>query len=208
VQLRLASVARRSGDTAAVERDLRAAVAVGSHSPAPYHALERFLIESERWQEAYAHCQLLLQRWPRETDTIVNAGILAAKLNDPAAAERWWRRALDADDSLRDVHLYLAELLDGNARPAEALPHYQRYLEMLTHAAKSDPSAASQLSPERTALVVIKFGDALARTNQPQLAASQYDLAATIAGRTGLAKIETLARERRASSAVTPPPGR
>ncbi len=116
VQLRLASAARLSGDEAAVERDLRRAVAVGSHSPAPYHALERFLIESGRWQDAYAHCQLLLERWPREVDTIVNAGVLAQKLNDPAAAERWWRRALDADDSLRHVHLYLAELLDGRSR--------------------------------------------------------------------------------------------
>lgn len=198
VHLRLASAARLSGDEAAVERDLRKAVAIGSHSPAPYHALERFLIESGRWQDAYAHCQLLLERWPRDVDTLVNTGVLALKLNDPAAAERWWRRALDADDSQRQVHLYLAELLDDGTRTAEALPHYQRYLELVARAATADPSAASRPSPERTAVVVIKFGDALARTNQPELAASQYDLAATIARRTGLAEIEALARQRRA----------
>jgi tetratricopeptide (TPR) repeat protein len=197
VQLRLASAARLSGDRTAVERDLRRAVAVDSHSPAPYHALERFLIESGRWQDAYAHSQLLLERWPREVDSLVNAGVLAQKLNDAAAAERWWRRALDVDDSLRDVHLYLAELLDGRARVAESLPYYQRYLELVARAANEAPSPASRPSPERTALVVIKFGDALARTNQPELAASQYDLAASIAHQTGLAEIESLARARR-----------
>jgi tetratricopeptide (TPR) repeat protein len=200
VQLRLASAARLSGDRVALERDLRRAVAVDSYSPAPYHALERFLIESERWQDAYAHCQLLLERWPREVDTLVNAGVLAQKLNDSASAERWWRRALDVDDSLRDVHLYLAELLDERARFAESVPHYQRYLELVVRAANGDPSAAARVSPERTALVVIKFGDALARTNQPELAASQYDLAASIARQTGLAEIEATARERRTSA--------
>lgn len=200
VHLRLASAARLSGDEAAVERDLRRAVAVGSHSPAPYHALERFLIESGRWQDAYAHCQLLLDRWPNEVDTIVNAGVLAQKLNDAAAAERWWRRALDNDDTLGHVHLYLAELLDGVARTAEALPHYQRYLELVARAAAvEDSSPESRPSPQRTALVVIKFGDALARTNQPELAASQYDLAERIARQTRLTELEAVARERRTS---------
>jgi tetratricopeptide (TPR) repeat protein len=199
VQLRLASAARLSGNEAEVERDLRRAIAIDSHSPAPYHALERFLIESGRWQDAYAHCQLLLDRWPREVDTIVNTGVLAQKLNDPAAAERWWRRALDVDGSQRQVHLYLAELLDGNKRTAEALPHYQRYLELMARAASEDPSLASRQSAERTAIIVIKFGDALARTNQPDLAASQYGLAERIARQTGLAEIASLAHERRAS---------
>ena len=197
VHLRLASAARLSGDEAEMERDLRRAIAIDSHSPASYHALERFLIESGRWQDAYAHCQLLLERWPREVDTIVNAGVLAQKLNDPAAAERWWRRALDVDDSQRHVHLYLAELLDGGARTAESLPHYQRYLELVARAANDDPSSASRQSAERTAVVVIKFGDALTRANQAELAASQYELAERIARQAGLAEIESLARERR-----------
>jgi tetratricopeptide (TPR) repeat protein len=199
VHLRLASAARLSGDEAAVERDLRQAIAVDSHSPTPYHALEQFLIESGRWQDAYTHCQLLLERWPREVDTIVNAGVLAQKLNDPAAAERWWKRALEVDDSQRQVHLYLAELLDGNARTAESLPHYQRYLELVVRAADDDPSLASSQSAQRTAIVVIKFGDALTRANRPEDAASQYDLAERIARQAGLADIESLARERRVS---------
>lgn len=207
VQLRLASAARMSGDEAAVERELRAAVAIGSHTPAPYHALERFLIESGRWQDAYAHCQLLLERWPREVDTMVNAGVLAHKLNDLAGAERWWRRALDTDDSLGHVHLYLAELLDGNARTAEALPHYQRHLELVARAAAAEgASPESRPSPERTALVVIKFGDALARANQPQQAASQYALAERIARQTGLGELEALARARRAPPTPADPP--
>ena len=101
------------------------------------------------------------------------------------------------------MHLYLAELLDGaSARTAEALPHYQRYLELRGARRERRPIAPRRASlAERTALVVIKFGDALARTNQPQLAASQYELAERIARQTGLAEIESLARERRTARA-------
>jgi tetratricopeptide (TPR) repeat protein len=204
VHLRLASAARLSGDEAAMERELRRAVAVDSHSPAPYHALERFFIESGRWQEAYDHGQLLIARWPREVDTLVNLGVLAQKLNDPSASERWWRRALDVDESQRQVHLYLAELLDGSGRTGESLPHYQRYLELVARATQDDPSSASRASAQRTALVVIKFGDALTRANQPELAASQYDLAERIARQTGLADIASLAREHRMSPSPSP----
>jgi hypothetical protein len=82
-------------------------------------------------------------------------------------------------------------LLDEKA----TVPFIARYRKEAT----GGPSAAARLSPERTALVVIKFGDALARTDQPDLAASQYDLAATIARQTGFADVEAMARERRAS---------
>ena len=198
VHLRLASAARLSGDEAAVERDLRRAVAVDSHSPAPYHALERFLIESGRWQDAYAHCQLLLERWPREVDTH------RQRRRARAAVERSGSRRTMVAARARGRRL-AASRAPVSRRTARRRRAYRRVAAALsalsrTGGARRERRSITRVAPvsaKRTALVVIKFGDALARTNQPELAASQYELAERIARQTGLAEIESLARERR-----------
>jgi hypothetical protein len=89
------------------------------------------------------------------------------------------------------VHLYLAELLDQSAQTSEALVHYRRYLDLVVRQPRETRPEARQV-----ALVVMKFADALARTGERRLAASQYDLAARIAHQTGLAEIEAQARQR------------
>lgn len=195
VHLRLASLARQSGDASGVEEALRAAIAANPHSLAAAHALERFLIESARWTEAYAQCRAILDRWPHELETLQNAGALARRLGDAAGEEAWWRRALARDPSLAPVHLHLAELLDQSGRAADALPHYQRHLELVV-----EQRERTLAPPRQVALVVLKFGDALARTGRRDLAAAQYDLAARIARQAGLADVEALARDRAATS--------
>jgi tetratricopeptide (TPR) repeat protein len=194
VQMKRASVARRSGDQASAERALRQAMAANPHDPAAWRSLERLLIESDRLPEAYAHSRALLARWPRDVDTLVNAGVLAYRLGEVSAAEDWWRRALEQDASLLQVHLYLAELLDEASRTAEAVPHYQRYLEIVARA----PRERQVTAPRQVALVVVKFADALSRTGQRDVAATQYDLALRIARQTGLQDVEALVAERRA----------
>jgi Flp pilus assembly protein TadD len=153
--------------------------------------LARFLIESGRYEDAYARCQLILAQRPNDVDTLVNAGVLAYRLNDPKAAETWWTRAVTQDATLREVHLYLAELIDAAGRTRDALPHYERYLELLTQ--QSSPT--SPPDARKTALVLVKFADALSTTGKTQAAASQYDLAIRIAQQSGQSDVETLARQ-------------
>lgn len=192
--MRLAKAAERTGDTGAAERALRRAIDSNPQNPAPAHALERLLIESERFAEAYAHCRAMLERWPADVETIVNAGVLAHRLGDPTAAEQWWRRALEQDPTLLRVQLYLAELLDQRGRTADALPHYRRYLELVVqHGIEIKPA------PREVVPVVVKFADALARQGQRDLAITQYDLAVRMARQTGLTDVEALAREGRAA---------
>ena len=45
--------------------------------------------------------------------------------------------------------------------------------------------------------IVVKFGNALARDGQVDIARAQYDLAIRMAGQTGLADLGALAAERR-----------
>jgi tetratricopeptide (TPR) repeat protein len=194
--MRLAKAAERTGDTGAAERALRRAIDSNPQNPAPAHALERLLIESEQFAEAYVHCRAMLERWPADVDTLVNTGVLARRLGDPAAAEQWWSRALEQDPTLLRVHLYLAELLDQRRRTADALPHYRSYLELVVqHATETKPA------PREVVPVVVKFADALARQGQRDLAMTQYDLAARMAHQTGLTDVEELAREGRAALA-------
>jgi Tfp pilus assembly protein PilF len=152
-------------------------------------ALIKLLIESNRLADAYREDVALLELSPANVDALVNAGVLAQRLGNADDAARWWTRALAQDDSRGDVHLYLAELLDARGRSADALPHYQRHLELVA-------TRAVQADSRQTALVLIKFADALGRSGRPGDASAQYRLAARIARASGLNDIETMAIER------------
>jgi tetratricopeptide (TPR) repeat protein len=201
VHIKLARAAIQTGDRPSAERALRAALRSNPHDIGPNRSLQRFLIETGRHQEAYAHSREMLRRWPGDVDTLINAGVLGYQLGDRSAAERWWTLALAHDASLRDVELYLAELIDDANRAGEAVPHYRRYLELVASA----PPASPRPKPRQVALVVLKFGDALGRAGQPESAASQYDLAARIARQHGLGDIETQARARALAPAAGDP---
>ena len=193
--LRLAQAARRSGDTTEAEAALRQAVAASPQNPVPARALVRQLVEWQRFGDAYRACQSLLARWPDDVDMLVNAGVLAYRLGDPDASIRWWNHALAADDSQFRVHLYLAELLNARGRTADAVPHYEAYLEQVTRATADQRPAPGEVVP-----AVIKFADALAANGRASDAAAQYDVAARMAHQTGLADLERVARERLAPS--------
>jgi hypothetical protein len=169
---------------------LETARALNPHDSRVHVKLVKLLIESNRLPEAYRANTALLEVWPTDVDALVNAGVLARRLGDVDAAAAWWRRALVQADGRADVHLYLAELLDAAGRTAEALPHYQRHLELVTESRPANPD------PRQTALVLIKFADALGRTGRPDVASGQYQLAARIARASGLSDIEALAVER------------
>ena len=159
--LRLAQAESAAGDPAAAAAALRRAVDVNPQNPLLAQALVRRLIEANQFDEAYRQCQALLARWPDDVNALVNAGVLADRLGDAAAAERWWTQAVARDPSQRRVHLYLAERLDARGATRDALAHYRRYLELAARAAVDD-----RPDPREVVAIVVKFGDALARDGQ------------------------------------------
>ncbi|MFI5078464.1 MAG: tetratricopeptide repeat protein, partial [Vicinamibacteria bacterium] len=190
--LRLAQVESAAGDPAAAAAALRRAVDVNPQSPFLAQALVRRLIDANQFDEAYRQCQAMLARWPDDVNALVNAGVLADRLGDAAAAERWWTQAVAHDPAQRRVHLYLAEGLDARGATSDALAHYRRYLELTARAAVDD-----RPDPREVVAIVVKFGNALARDGQSDTARGQYDLAIRMAGQTGLADLGALAAERR-----------
>jgi tetratricopeptide (TPR) repeat protein len=189
---RLAQAESAAGEANKAVDALHRAVAANPQNPSLAQALVRRLIEADRLGEAYAASQALLARWPGDVDALVNAGVLAWRLGDEAAAERWWRRALEQDPSQLRVQLYLAERLDARGATAEALPHYRRYLELVTQA-----PASQRPVPLEIVSAVLKYGDALARDGQRDAARTQYDLAMRMAAQTGLVDVGQLATDRR-----------
>jgi hypothetical protein len=192
VNFLLATTGLRSGDAALAEHELRTAVAAPAAPRTAFAALERLLVEQRRFSEAYDLVRTSLTRWPDDVDALVNAGVLALRLDRRVDAEQCWRRALQRDDRLRHVHLYLAELLDSGNRSSEAVSHYQRHLELLL---AENPDVVRS-SPREVALVAVKFGDALGRTGRHEQAGSQYALASLIASRAGLSDVTELLRAR------------
>jgi tetratricopeptide (TPR) repeat protein len=190
--LRLAQAESKAGDPAAAAAALRRAVDVNPQNPLLAQALVRRLIEANQFDEAYRQCQAMLARWPDDVNALVNAGVLADRLGDAAAAERWWTQAVARDPSQRRVHLYLAERLDARGATRDALSHYRRYLELAARAAVDD-----RPNPREVVAIVVKFGNALARDGQVDTARGQYDLAIRMAGQTGLADLGALAADRR-----------
>ena len=193
--LRLAQAASHAGDVRETETALRQAVAASPQNPVPARALVRQLVEWQRFGDAYKACQSLLAQWPGDADMLVNAGVLAYRLGDQEAAIRWWNQALAVNGSQFRVHLYLAELLNARGRSADALPHYQAYLEQVTTTSLDARPAPGEIVP-----AVIKFADALAANGRTAAAATQYDVAARMARQTGLVDLERIARQR-----LTPP---
>jgi tetratricopeptide (TPR) repeat protein len=156
--------------------------------PAPRNALLQYLTSSKRYDEAYAVTQVAMQRTPRDTQLLVNHGILALQLGHSEEALASWQKAVASDPSLADAHLYLAAELDREGKPADAAPHYGAFLEIVAHhGAEMRPPAPKLIG------VALKLADCQVRAGQPEQGARSYELARRIAAQTGEGKLESLA---------------
>jgi hypothetical protein len=153
--------------------------------------LLRTLAERGDDEALRAHFEATIARNPGDVDAHVNAGVLARRHGRLVDAARHWTDALALAPGLTHVQLYLAELLDELDRAADAAKHYRAYLEQVVEQGrKTSPDPATVIP------VVMKFGDALSRSGQADAARSQFELAAAMAKRTGLADLEQAARGR------------
>jgi Tfp pilus assembly protein PilF len=192
--VRLAQAETTAGRTDGAIEALRRAIAANPDNPSAARALILRLIESDRLLDAHGEALAFLQRFPDDVDMLVNAGVLEYRLGNAEGAERWWRRAAARDPSQPRIHLYLAERLDARGETHEALGYYRRYLELIVQA---PAQAADRPAPGEVVAVVVKYGDALAKDGQRDLARTQYELAMKMATQTGLTDLGTLAEAQR-----------
>ena len=188
LEMRLAKKELDAGKPNAAVAAWKQAIEANPDDPAPRNALLEYLTTAKKFTDAYNLTRVALERSPRDTQLLVNHGILALQLGQANEALRSWQRAIANDPRQVDARLYLAAELDREGEPADAAPHYERALEIVAHqGAKNHPPAAKLIG------VALRLADCQARANQPDRALRSYELARRIAAQTGEGKLESFA---------------
>ena len=188
LEMRLARKELDAGKPDAAVAAWRRAMQANPVDPAPRNALLQYLTSEKRFGEAYDLTRAAMERTPRDSQLLVNNGILALQLGHTDEALKSWQRAVASDPSQPDAHLYIAAELDREGKPAEAAPHYGAFLEIVAHHTADARPPASKLIG-----VALKLADCQARARHPDQALRSYDLARKIAAQTGEGKLESFA---------------
>jgi tetratricopeptide (TPR) repeat protein len=146
------------------------------------------MIEAGRYDDAYVHYAKMLELFPRDTDALVNYGLLAARLGHPDVAIDAWGRAADTAPDQPNPHLYLAEAYDRRQEPASAARHWEAYLKLAT----AHPGDSATSLPQRIS-GAIQLGDDDVRIQRNNAARAAYQSAIDLAQRAGDAKLGSLA---------------
>jgi tetratricopeptide (TPR) repeat protein len=168
---------------------LTRAAALNPHNATLQHACARAMIASGRYADAYELYKRMLVIFPRDSDALINYGVLAARLGHPDEAIDAWQKAAEVDPNLGTAHLYLAEAADQNGEFASAAREWHSYLDLAALNANSDPESA----PQQRIPAAIHLADDEAHLNQTKAALADYSSAVSLAEAAGNAKLQSIA---------------
>jgi len=188
LQTRLGRRELETGDPQAAEAAWRKALQANPADSAPRHALLKFLIEQKRFDEAYVLTETSLKYAPKDSILLVDRGLLAMERGHTDEAMADWNQALAVDPNQALPHLYLAHELDRQAKPQPAAAHYKSFLD---HVAQE--KSLDHPSPEMLIGVVLRMADCEERSSQTDVAIKSYQMAETLAAKTGQARLEGVA---------------
>jgi tetratricopeptide (TPR) repeat protein len=188
LQMRIARAEMKTGQLDQAVEALTRAVEANPGNPGPQNARGQALLEGRRYAEAYQHYRKMVGRFPRDPDALVNFGVLANQQGNVAEASEAWEKAIDVDPQQANAHLYLAETLDKEGRPAAAARHYVAFLR----AAAAQPESKRPPNVEIVS-ATIQLGDDDSRINLAAEALVAYQAAVTLAQKSGDARLESLA---------------
>lgn len=188
LQARIASASTKAGQKDEAIAALTRAVAINPDNAGLQHAAARAMIEDGRYTEAYEHYRRMLESFPRDSDTLVNYGLLAAKLGHPEEAIDSWEKAVDVAPNQPNVHLYLAQALDQKNESAAAARHWSAFLQ-LAAAHPDDPTA----TPAQLDSATLQLADDEARVNHKDAAIAGYLSAIALAERDKNLQLESVA---------------
>ena len=197
VQARIARAESQSGKRDEAVAALTRAIEINPNSIGLQQACARAMIEDSRYTDAYTQYQKMLEKFPRDADSLVNYGLLAAQLGHLDEAMDAWEKSVDVNPNQPNVHVYLAEAFDQRGEFAAASRHWNAFL----HLAGTQAKTASQdpaLRPQQVISATIQLADDEARTNQAPAALAEYNSAIALAEKSTDAKLEGLALAHRA----------
>ena len=188
IQTRLARAEAVAGKRDASLAALQRAANMRPEAFPQQEAYARGLIEAGRDAEAAGQYQKMLERWPRNTDALVNYGLLEQRQGHGEEAIDSWQRAIDADPGQANAQVYLAQALDARGEAQAAARHYRAYLKIV--AAHRDER---RTDPPTVIAALIKVADADATANQQADALKGYDAAIQFAEKANSKPLEALA---------------
>jgi tetratricopeptide (TPR) repeat protein len=198
VQTRLAENEMAAGQAHEAEAAWRKAMQVNPADPAPRSELLRFLIAQDRYDEALALTETSLKSAPRDANLLVDHGFLLLRVGHADEAVSSWEKAIAVDPQQIPVHLYLAGELDHEGKPAAAAAHYKVFLEKIARPSANNSTVTGKTTDKRPApdqliAIVLRMADCQERALQTEQALKSYQLAETLASRTKLPKLESVA---------------
>ena len=188
VETRLGHRAMEDGQLPQAEAAWRRAIQINRADPAPRQALLEFLIDQNRYDEAYVLTEASLKYTPKDPNLLVDRGLLALKLGHADEARADWDRAISVDSSQVNAHLYLATELDREGQAQAAALHYAAFLEKI-----AQRRGKNRPAPEQVIAIIIRMADCQARSSQTERAMKSYQLAEKLAAQTGQAKLASVA---------------
>ena len=188
IQQRIARAEAHDGKRDEEIAALAKAVQINPSSITLQESYARALLDGQHYDEAYADYQKLLDRFPRDTDALVNYGLLAAHAGQPEIAADAWNRALEIDPKQVNANLYLAQAYDHSGEFAAGARHWKAYLE--TASAKTDNPAAVL---DQIISGTIQLGNDQAQLNQNDAAVKSYALAIEMAKQSNRPQLQSLA---------------
>jgi tetratricopeptide (TPR) repeat protein len=197
VEERIARAETQQGQSDQAVAALTRAVALNPSSITLQQAAARALIADGRYAEAYTHYQKMLERFPRDSDALINYGLLAARLGHPEEAMDSWEKSVDVNPDQPNAHLYLAEAYDQRGEPVAAARHWNLFLQYAAANPKAVPDV-STFGRQQILAATIQLADDESRIKQSAAALARYDTAIAQAQQAGDAKLESLALVHRA----------
>jgi tetratricopeptide (TPR) repeat protein len=188
LQMRLAHREMEDDQPQQAEASWKRAVQANPADPAPRQGLLQFLIDRDRYDEAFGLADASLKFAPKDPNLLVDHGLLALRRRDANQARADWERAIAVDPEQMNAHLYLADELDREDKAQPATLHYGIYLRQV-----SRQSPKTRPSPDKVIAIVLRMADCQARSNQPDLAVESYELAEKLAAQTSQSKLESVA---------------
>jgi tetratricopeptide (TPR) repeat protein len=188
VQARIATASNLAGHKDQAAAALERAVEISPTNLGLQHACARALIEDGRYADAYTHYQKMLTLFPRDTDALINYGLLAARLGHPGEAIDSWEKATELNPQEARAHLYLAGAYDERGEFAAAARHWDAFITFET----ANPSDVT-VPREQLLLATVHLADDEVQLNHNPAAKTQYDFAIALAQQSANPKIESLA---------------
>ena len=187
LELRIANTHADSGNSSAAVSAYERAIAANPSDPVPRKTFLKYLVARQLYVQADAVAADALERWPRDSELLVNRGILASSMGRTPDALASWEKALAVDPSQSYIHVYLGEQLKNQQKCSEAAAHYATFLDGVRKSGEFRPDPTIILP------VMMKLAECQLRLNQPERALKLYELGRTIASQSGQPRLESVA---------------